>query len=170
MRVWIGCLACYNGGRLMGEWYEASEAGEVTPETIHGRATSHEELWCFDIENAPQGHRNEMSPMEAQAIADVLDSFEDETEAEAFAAYCAYTGESFEEDAVSGFRDAFMGHRESFREYADELAEETLSQYHIDNEHFAYRYFDWDSHANDLLHGGYWTEDAGGGGVFVFAD
>ena len=26
--VWIGCLACYNAGRLTGDWYQATEADQ----------------------------------------------------------------------------------------------------------------------------------------------
>lgn len=59
-RVWIGCLACYNAGRLVGDWHDASDAEEVSTADVHGRASSHEELWCFDIENIPV--RREMSP------------------------------------------------------------------------------------------------------------
>ena len=29
-RAWIGCLACYNEGRLVGDWYDAINAAEVT--------------------------------------------------------------------------------------------------------------------------------------------
>lgn len=172
-RVWIGCLACYNNGRLVGQWHDADQAGDVTPEDVHGKPTSHEEIWCFDIENAPKGHREEMSPMEAQRLADVMEAVGDN--AEAFAAYCANTGADFTEDSVSDFEDHFHGRHDSFRDYADELAEETLTQLGITYESgdretpFAYQYFDWESHANDMLHSGYWTEDAEDGGVYVFS-
>lgn len=47
--VWIGCLACYNAGRLTGDWYQATEADEVTPARLHGGvSTTHEELWVMD--------------------------------------------------------------------------------------------------------------------------
>ena len=36
--VWIGCLGCYNEGRLVGEWYELDEATEVTFEDVHNAA------------------------------------------------------------------------------------------------------------------------------------
>ena len=28
-RVWIGCLACYNEGRLRGDWFSAAEAADI---------------------------------------------------------------------------------------------------------------------------------------------
>ena len=29
-RVWIGCLECGNAGSLVGDWYDATEAGDIT--------------------------------------------------------------------------------------------------------------------------------------------
>lgn len=37
-RVWIGCLACYNTGRLVGDWHDAIGAADVTTTDVHGRA------------------------------------------------------------------------------------------------------------------------------------
>ncbi|GAA2238528.1 hypothetical protein GCM10010401_08480 [Rarobacter faecitabidus] len=54
--AWIGCLACYNAGRLVGDWFDAISADEVTTYDIHGahsRADSHDELWVMDHENIP---------------------------------------------------------------------------------------------------------------------
>lgn len=63
-RVWIGCLACYNAGSLVGKWYDAENAGEVTPGDLHGHPSSHEELWVFDLEGFPRA-AGEMSPLTA---------------------------------------------------------------------------------------------------------
>lgn len=52
--VWIGCLECYNAGRLVGDWYPAIEARDVTTDQIHGkkaRPNTHEELWVFDCKD-----------------------------------------------------------------------------------------------------------------------
>ena len=37
-RVWIGCLACYNSGQLVGHWYPATEAGDVDLDSIRANA------------------------------------------------------------------------------------------------------------------------------------
>lgn len=63
-RVWIGCLSCYNEGRLVGEWVDATNAGDLTPNDLHGIPTTHEELWVFDLEGFPSG-TGEMSPTAA---------------------------------------------------------------------------------------------------------
>ena len=34
-RVWIGCLACYNAGSLVGDWFDAATADEVTTYDVH---------------------------------------------------------------------------------------------------------------------------------------
>lgn len=67
-RAWIGCLACYNEGRLIGDWYDAITADQITTYDIHGahsRADSHDELWVMDHENIPV--KGEMSPADAAA-------------------------------------------------------------------------------------------------------
>lgn len=187
-RVWIGCLACYNGGDLIGQWYDADEAGDVTSTSLHlrdsvpgvsdgdtyyvrGDVNPHEELWCFDIENAPKGHRSEMSPMEAQRLADVMESLGDN--ADAFAAWCANTGADFTEDSVSDFEDHFHGRHDSFRDYADEYAEQLLDEakasLRIDDDHPLIRHFDWEAYA-DEMESDYFTEDAPGGGVYIFSN
>lgn len=73
--VWVGCLACCNDGRLVGDWHDASEADDVTTTDVHGRASSHDELWCFDTENIPV--RREMSPNEAAEWGRVFDELEE---------------------------------------------------------------------------------------------
>lgn len=73
-RAWIGCLACYNNARLVGEWIEAETADEVTLADVHGGArrvrSGCDELWVMDHENIPA--LGEMSPSEAAEWARVL--------------------------------------------------------------------------------------------------
>lgn len=81
-KVWVGCLACYNDGRLVGEWFDAVDAPqdmeafdaalEIAPG--HRLIDGHEELWCLDTENSPVG--GEMSPMDAQAYAGLIEDLE----------------------------------------------------------------------------------------------
>ena len=33
--AWIGCLACHNAGNLVGHWYPATEAADVTVADLH---------------------------------------------------------------------------------------------------------------------------------------
>lgn len=64
-KVWIGCLACYNSGYLVGDWFDAVDADETTLADVHrgsGRPyAACEELWCFDHELDPCVGRDEPS-------------------------------------------------------------------------------------------------------------
>ncbi len=125
-RVWIGCLACYNAGRLVGEWYDATDAGDITPEDVHGRATSHEELWCFDHENFAGVLTGECSPMEATRLADALNEVDD-SERAAFAAWVAHQdGDINEPDR---FHDQYRGEWDSISEYAYSFATDTAASH-----------------------------------------
>ena len=65
-RAWVGCLQCYNSGDLVGEWFDASEAADVTLDVLHLEHPLQEgceELWCFDVDGIPVNE--EMSPLEA---------------------------------------------------------------------------------------------------------
>ena len=171
--VWIGCLACYNAGNLRGQWYPASEAGEVTPNELHNGpgwrgvtepAHPHEELWVMDTDNAPAGYNREMSPSEAQEVADRLAELGDG--GPAYFAYADALGGDLPD--VEEFRDAYEGTFETFRDYADELADE-LTSVSKDADDLLSRYFDYAAFARDLLLGGdYFTEPAPEGGVYVF--
>lgn len=73
-QVWVGCLGCYNDGRLVSEWIDVEDAEDITIDSLHGylpatlrtqveRDSAHDELWCFDTNNMPQS--GEMQPMDA---------------------------------------------------------------------------------------------------------
>lgn len=168
-RVWVGCLACYNEGRLVGDWFDAVRAGEVTSYDIHGahtRADLHDELWCFDIENIPV--RREMSPAEAAEWGELLARVDDHMRAalDAWIRSGDYVAEGTGElPSIGEFTDRYMGHYDSFRDYVESLAENTGLLNEIP-EHLR-TYFNWDSFTSDAKFD-YTVCDADGGGVFVF--
>lgn len=51
-RAWIGCLACYNNGRLVGEWLDTDELEDLDTSTICP-IFNHEEFWVMDHEGLP---------------------------------------------------------------------------------------------------------------------
>ncbi|MFI9205271.1 antirestriction protein ArdA [Streptomyces sp. NPDC053048] len=167
-RVWIGCLACYNGGRLTGDWYDADIAGLVTPEDLHGRPTSHEELWVFDHENFHGALDGECSPHEAAEIAEALADLSDD-ETGAFSAWVDVFGEQSDRaDWVEKFRDDYRGFHDSEADFAREWFEETS-----DPEETArltvwpFRDIDWEQASHELFTGGFLAERAPGG-IYVF--
>jgi len=71
-RAWVGCLGCYNSGRLIGEWLDAD--GLEDPDTLAAICTrpDHDELWCMDLDNIPGG---ECSPAEAASLARAITDY-----------------------------------------------------------------------------------------------
>ena len=168
-RAWIGCLACYNDGRLVGDWFDAATADEVTTYDVHGahsRADSHDELWCFDHENIPV--RGELDPLTAAAWGGVYEEAGGEQWPAVYAwvesgSYVAEgTGDL---PSISDFEERYCGEWESFEDYARELADDIGLLADVPEE--IARYFDWQVWSRDLAFD-YSTYDDPEGGVFVF--
>ena len=166
-RAWIGCLACYNEGRLRGDWFSAAEAADVTPRQIHGgRATSHEELWVFDHDNIPVD--GEFAPMDATGWAEVYDKVGPEQ----WPALCAWVrsgsyvaqGDT-DLPCVGDFEEAYVGNWDSFREYSDQYVEDTGMLDGVDDD--VARYWDYAAFARDLEMD-HSVEPDGHGGCFIF--
>lgn len=171
-QVWIGCLQCYNEGRLVGSWYPASEAGDITTSKLHGRPIpreTHEELWVFDLEGFPEA--NEMDPATAQKWGDLYDEVGDER----WPALCAWvrSGSHVEDGdgmpSVSTFDERYVGEWEDFATYAQQYAESIDLFDGLPAGHDAVRYFNWRSWIQDLEQG-FTVEPSGNGGVWIFRD
>jgi hypothetical protein len=104
INVWVGCLACYNEGRLTGEWVEALRATKFTPCTRPG----HEEWWVLDTDT-PQWINGECSPSEAQAIAEAVQELPEYIDVDAVQAYLEYEGTSLTDLDLSDFEDRYQG-------------------------------------------------------------
>src|SRR5699024_8170805 len=152
-RAWIGCLHCYNCGRLVGAWFDAEDANAVTLSDVHGGAThvrsGCEELWVMDHENIPV--HVEMSPYDAAHWAEPLASIDEHMRP----ALCAwvetgtYVTEGFSDlPIVSDFEDRYCGEHESFTAYAQGLAEDIGLLDDAPDE--VKRYFNWESWTHDL--------------------
>lgn len=164
--VWVGCLACYNNGHLVGEWTAAADAADLTPEDIHRHPTSHEELWCFDLMGFPSG-TGEMSPSSAAPWGELFEEV-GETQWPALLAWVesgCYVADVDGLPCVSDFEDSYQGEWDSFDDYAAQLAEDIGLTDGWPEE--AQRYFDWDSWTRDLAFD-CTVADAPHGGVYVF--
>lgn len=167
--VWIGCLACYNTGSLVGNWYPAEEAGDITPEDIHDYdcATGHEELWVFDHEGFPEG-TGEMSPMNAVPWGELFADLQDEDHWEPLVKWYENGGHvECSDDApdCSSFLDHYQGHYPSFGDYLSDY----IDQMREDWPEEAVRYFDYDQYERDASFD-YTVLDAADGGVYVFSE
>lgn len=159
-RAWVGCLACYNTGRLVGDWVDGIDAGDFVPCTGRG----HEEWWVFDFEGYLGALSVECSPVEAQRIAEALQATEEYPPA-AVAAWIANGC-----DDLDDLADAYLGEWDSLEAYAEQWLEDAGM---LDQVPEGLRsYIDVRAYARDLQFGGdVWTADAaghGGTGVFVF--
>lgn len=124
-RVWVGCLACYNNGALVGEWFDAEDAPtneDAFNEAIPGHVkyvksdfSPHEEIWVFDHENSPVD--GEYSPNAAVEYAEWLDGLND-GETEIFKLWLKHESQEFDADSVETFHDRYAG---CFEEGADAI-------------------------------------------------
>jgi Antirestriction protein (ArdA) len=157
-RVWIGCLACYNDGRLTGRWVELDENEIIDASTVGGEhavctredfGSIHEEFWVMDHEGV--GERSEFGVDTAIEIARGFDLVEENLH-EAFLAYCDNVYETPSEESAESFLDAFVCIAESQVDYAMEFANEIGA---LDQElSWPYDCIDWSHAARELFLGG----------------
>jgi antirestriction protein len=168
-RVWIGSLRKYNEGYLVGHWFDALGADEVTPSDVFRGSgftpTNDEELWVFDHENIPVP--GEMSPHDAAQWGRVFDECEEHLR-DALHAWVAsgdYIAEGTSDlPVLSDFQDRYCGCWESFDDYARELADDTGMFSGIPEE--IARHFDWASWTRELAWD--YTTCEADGGVHIF--
>jgi antirestriction protein len=161
MRVWVGCLACYNDGRLVGEWVDAVDADTFTP----CERPDHEEWWCLDHEGLPID--GECSPMYAAALADLLSATGEPTRS-ALMAWIREGNYSTDVEGLpvlSDFDDAYCGEYDSPRDYAQTYAEECglVPEEYV----WPTSCIDWEQATRELMMDHY-TAPAPGSGVYVF--
>lgn len=169
--VWLGCLACYNNGNLIGGWMPAVEAGDIDSETLHksvipswDKGNVHEELWVFDHENLPIS--GECDPLEAQAWGKLLDGLED-YERDAAIKWMDHVGITSPGDFdPQAFEDVFNGVWESFEAFAWDMAEQVFPELSNCGAGSLASYFDEAAWQRDLGFD-YFTEDTING-VYVY--
>lgn len=163
-RIWIGCLAAYNAGRLHGKWFPASDIREGIAEVLKTSSIANAEEWFIaDYDDFPNlGQHPSIESVEQ--MAEALDSASDR---EAFLAYVSDTGAEWSQE---DFEERYQGRWSSLAGFAEYMVEE----YHGDTlkrlpDYIRYR-IDWEGIARDFeCSGDFATIDAGGGEVFVFS-
>ena len=149
-RAWIGCLACYNEGQLVGHWYDAIDAGDVLPEDLHGVPTDHEELWVMDHENLPTAPGcGEMDPCSASLWGHAIEAITPQWR-EAYIAWVEDQWIKDPQDAPSEqeFFEVFEGKFENFEDYADMVVNDSGMLIGVPDE--VTRYFSIEDYARDL--------------------
>ena len=174
-RVWIGSLAAYNGShdgvpRLIGEWYDATDAGSVTVADLHkGTGVPYDpddELWVMDLDGVWPVHM-EMDPSTAAKWGELYE----EVTPTLWPAFCALARAESVDDPrdvdVQRFIERYCGEWESWRDYVDNLVDD-LSLFDALPADLRC-YIDLDRYGRDLRYD-YTVVDTGDGGVFVFQE
>lgn len=171
--IWAGCESCYSSGRLVGVWIDAVDAADITAEQIHAgsgvdpTAEACEEFVCMDTSGLPT--TGEPSLDEAARWGEIYTEVgPDQWPAlTAWVRSGSYVAEGHTDfPSLSDFTESFCGHWPSFQDYAEDLAEDCGLLDRVPED--LRGYFDLrGSWARDLAYD-YTTEDAPGGGVFVF--
>ncbi len=167
MRIYVACLASYNNGVLHGRWIDASADVDEMQEEVSAmlresrfpnivvthpdtgaEVPSAEEWAIHDYEDLPScfGEYAGLS-----AIAEFVELCEERAlEAGDLASIVSHFGTlAYAKEALE---DNYVGTYESFRAYAEELADEMLRSYDIKDDHPLSQYFDYEAYARDLQH------------------
>jgi antirestriction protein len=139
-RAWVGCLGCYNNGKLVGAWLDREQAD--TPE-LGGLAREmvgqfgslfgcvvcgSDEFWCFDVENLPMA--SEMSPAEFVRHAERDEELDEHHSSDAVRIFIDHMGYNLRDldldidEVFMAFGDAFVGEWSCVEDFAYETASE----------------------------------------------
>jgi len=151
MRIYVACLAAYNNGRLHGRWIEAQADADLMQDEVNAMLASSpvpgaEEWAIHDFEGLPSSMGEYCG---LKAVAEFVELVEEcDLEPEDVAAIVS----NFQtvEEAGNNLRDNFVGVYPSFRDYAEEHADEMLACEGHKDDSLAARYFDYESFARDL--------------------
>lgn len=147
VRVWVGCLAHYNNGDLIGEWVDAADADDwvcprANPDDVYINC---EEYWVMDHE--VPGVSGEMSPSDAGLWADVFSRVE-EYEEDAFVAWLKLEGRDVRSINVDEFRGAYAGEHDSDEAFAQDMADEFVES---ETRGWPFNCIDWERAARELM-------------------
>lgn len=197
MRVWIGCLASYNNGRLHGEWFDVStDADEnaeniakvlrsspypnvtrVDPETGESYATA-EEACCADYEG-PRAlvdllgeYPGAATLAHAARLCEALETqwAHDDEAAAALSVMLDGARQADLEGLADNFEDWISDHFAGEADTLADFAEQLISDHGTLEgvpDELA-RYFDYEAYGRDMQLGGDITTERVGGKLLVF--
>jgi len=155
--AWVGCLGCYNSGRLFGKWLDGLvcddlEAAGLAEILTIGEYTAPrcvkcgaDEFWVMDHENYGGALSGECNPTEAREAAELLASAEDyEREA-----WVAWLDNGMPAD-LEEMRECYIGEFSSDTELGEYFADECGLLDEMPES--LRRYFDYESYGRDLAH------------------
>ena len=169
-RVWIGCLAAYNDGRLYGRWEDVptdpDDLRETIAKVLKGSPVPNAEEYFFaDNENIPGPMSREEWP-NIENLCALVSNLEDAWNEDAFRAYMSGPAEEYGDPTGEDWSDHYEGEHDSEAEWAQSRAEDTGW---IDDDNQLASYVDWSAVARDWMSDGY-NFVRSGGTFHVFRD
>lgn len=183
LRVWIGCLADYNAGRLIGDWFDIStdpdeNAANVRAVLAKSKEPNAEEAFCADYE-APRVLSQLLGEYPGAATLAhaarlweaVSERFPDDDEAAAVIdqmtdGYQSPDLESFADNAEDWISERFAGEGDTIADWCESFLEDTGELTEVPERWRPY--IDVESYARDLELGGDISTTRVGGKVLVF--
>ena len=164
-RIYVACLASYNGGCLHGAWIDADQDAEgiwsEVKTMLEASPDQFAEEWAIHDHEGFEG----ISISESESIEDVAMHAEMiEKHGAAWGAWVA-TGD---EASESLFEEHYNGEWNSEQEFAENLAED-CGMVPDASENPLLRYIDWEAWTRDLFMGDYWSARVGST-VYVFGN
>ena len=130
-KVWLGSEGAYAAGDLVGDWYDARDAAEVTVDDLYRHQglepgpDAGDEVAVFDHENL--GVREPVSPQRAVELAETFDEVHGSHGEEGVTAYKALVDDRGDEE-ISGaeFTNLYAGDYETESDYARSMIDSTV--------------------------------------------
>lgn len=151
MKIYVACLAAYNSGRLHGAWIDATSDTEAMQEAVDAMLAASpvadaEEWAIHDYDGFP--NLGEYPGLEAVAdMAQLFEDFDHIDEGDLRAILDNFRDPAEARDELD---DNFVGTFNTFRDYADDAADENMAAHDIKDDSPLARYFDYDAWARDL--------------------
>ena len=162
--IYFACLTAYNAGHVHGQWLDAARKPVEIQDDIRSilassPVASSEDYAIHDYEGfgAIRIHENYSIP-EVSGLALLI-----EEHGEAFTAYASHVGNEYATEL--SFQDAYHGHWESERAYAEHLFDEIYAYEVPENLRF---YIDYEAFTRDLFLNGYFSIPSSDHCVHVF--
>ena len=149
MKIYAACLAAYNNGILHGSWFDATSDVDAMQEAVSAMLKASpipgaEEWAVHDYDSFP--NLGEYPGLDA--IAEMAELFEDFDDIDAGDLGAILANFHDPKQAREALDDNYCGIFETFRDYADEAADEMLACYTLPDA--VKNYFDYEAWARDL--------------------
>ena len=143
-QIYVACLAAYNSGRLHGEWItpakDVEELQAQINKVIKSSPAPDAEEWAFhDYNDFPNLGENPS----LEKVVEVQEAIE-EHGADVVHGFL----ENWSVEDLDHIGDAYYGHYDSFKDFAENIAHETIEG--LDGDSTLARYFDYDAFERDL--------------------